>query len=75
MTGSCVFVMLGGTGDLMRRKLLPALFYLADNKLLPGRYAILGVARDPDLTDAQFRRWARNSLADAGLTGRKGTRN
>ncbi|MEK6243998.1 MAG: glucose-6-phosphate dehydrogenase [Pseudomonadota bacterium] len=75
MTDSCVFVMLGGTGDLMRRKLLPALFYLADNKLLPEKYAILGVARDPDLTDAQFRRWARKSLAQAGLPARQGTRN
>lgn len=75
MTESCVFVMLGGTGDLMCRKLLPALFYLADNKLLPEKYAILGVARDPNLTDVQFRRWARKSLADAGLSGRLGTRN
>jgi len=75
MGDSCVFVMLGGTGDLMRRKLLPALFYLADSKQLPGKYAILGVARDPNLTDVPFRRWARKSLADAGLPARHGTRN
>jgi glucose-6-phosphate 1-dehydrogenase len=75
MTDSCVFVMLGGTGDLMRRKLLPALFYLANSKLLPRKYAILGVARDPNLTDVQFRRSARSSLADAGLSARLGTRN
>jgi len=74
MTDSCVFVVLGGTGDLMRRKLLPALFYLANNKLLPEKYAVLGVARDPNLTDVQFRRWARNLLADAGLSARQGTR-
>ena len=75
MPDSCVFVMLGGTGNLMRRKLLPALFYLADNKMLPRKYAVVGVARDPNLTDVQFRRWARRSLADAGLSARLGTRN
>ena len=75
MIDSCIFVILGGTGDLMRRKLLPALFYLANNKLLPGKHAILGVARDPNLTDARFRRWARKILADAGLSARLGTRN
>ncbi|HEU5178961.1 MAG TPA: glucose-6-phosphate dehydrogenase [Burkholderiales bacterium] len=74
-SGSCVFVIFGGTGDLMRRKLLPALFYLAHNKLLPRKHAILAVARDRNLTEAQFRRWARNALADAGLLAKQGSRN
>jgi glucose-6-phosphate 1-dehydrogenase len=73
-TDPCVFVVLGGTGDLMRRKLLPALFYLAENKLLPEKYAILGVARDRNLTDVQFRKWARNALANAGLAAGRGAR-
>ena len=73
-TDSCVFVMFGATGDLSGRKLLPALFYLADNRLLPKKYAILGVARARDRSDAQFRKWARAALADAGLPARHGIR-
>ena len=42
----CIFVIFGGTGDLMRRKLLPALYNLAEEKLLPPGFQILGVARD-----------------------------
>src|SRR5258706_12717273 len=74
-SGSCVFVIFGGTGDLMRRKLLPALFYLAHNKLLPGKHAILAVARDRKLTEARFRKCARKALADAGLLAKQGSRN
>ncbi|MFZ4537742.1 hypothetical protein [Propionivibrio sp.] len=37
----CLFVLLGATGDLMRRKLLPALFQLAENNQLPAAYETL----------------------------------
>src|SRR5258706_3020154 len=74
-SGSYVFVIFGGTGDLMSRKLLPALFYLAHNKLLPGKHAILAVARDRKLTEVQFRKWARKALAVAGLLAKQGSRN
>jgi glucose-6-phosphate 1-dehydrogenase len=66
---ACVFVMFGATGDLMRRKLLPALYNLAQEKLLPPGFQILGVARDSTLTEAQFRKLGRAALADAGFTG------
>lgn len=71
---SCLFVMFGATGDLMRRKLLPALFQLAEDGLLPARYQILGVAREPGMDDARFRRWVRQALADAGLAHGKAPR-
>jgi len=63
----CLFVMFGATGDLMRRKLLPALFQLAQGDQLPERYRILGVARDAGMDDARFCAWAAQVLADAGL--------
>jgi glucose-6-phosphate 1-dehydrogenase len=63
---ACVFIIFGGTGDLMRRKLLPALAYLAAEKLLPARCQILAVARDRTLTDVRFRSWARKALGRAG---------
>ena len=40
----CIFVILGASGDLTKRLLLPALYNLAQQKLLPERFAILGYA-------------------------------
>jgi glucose-6-phosphate 1-dehydrogenase len=60
-----VIVLLGATGDLARRKLLPGLFHLAVAGLLPDRYRIVGSARRA-LTDAQFRAHARQSVAEFG---------
>ena len=42
-----VMVIFGASGDLTKRKLLPALFHLRQNKLLPKEFAIVGVARRP----------------------------
>ena len=64
----CVFVIFGGTGDLMRRKLLPSLFRLEQNGALTKDCQILGVARDRGLTDKQFRAWARKALGELGLS-------
>ena len=61
-----LFVIMGGTGDLTRRKLLPALRRLATLGVLGERRALLAVARDTDLTDEDFREWARQALRDAG---------
>ncbi len=40
-----VLVIFGASGDLTKRKLLPALFHLYQANLLPDRFAIVGVAR------------------------------
>ncbi|MDR5683227.1 MAG: glucose-6-phosphate dehydrogenase [Armatimonadota bacterium] len=59
-----VFVIFGATGDLTARKLLPALYDLADKGFLPRRHAILGVSRSREMDDARFRAWARGILGD-----------
>lgn len=59
-----LFVVLGGTGDLMQRKLLPALFALAQRGELPAGSAILGVARRP-MDDAAYRAAAAGWLGAA----------
>src|SRR5260370_31637819 len=41
----CIFVVFGASGDLTKRKLLPALFHLRQAGLLPEEFAIVGVAR------------------------------
>src|SRR5262249_19189034 len=52
--GPCAIVIFGAAGDLTRRKLLAALYYLKANGLLNGELAIIGVARRP-LTSEEFR--------------------
>ncbi|MBV9463802.1 MAG: glucose-6-phosphate dehydrogenase, partial [Verrucomicrobiae bacterium] len=41
----CVMVIFGATGDLTHRKLIPALYRLADRGLLPPYFAVVGFAR------------------------------
>src|SRR4051812_16937452 len=50
---SCL-VIFGASGDLTHRKLLPALYSLAHDGLLPAGQTIVGFAR-PDYTDEAFR--------------------
>ena len=40
----CTIVIFGASGDLTKRKLLPALYNLKALKLLPANFAIIGVA-------------------------------
>jgi glucose-6-phosphate 1-dehydrogenase len=42
-----VLVIFGASGDLTKRKLMPALFHLYQADLLPKQFAIVGVARRP----------------------------
>jgi glucose-6-phosphate 1-dehydrogenase len=49
-----LLVIFGASGDLTMRKLIPALFDLEKQKLLPDDFAVLGVGRTP-LTDDSFR--------------------
>jgi glucose-6-phosphate 1-dehydrogenase len=42
-----VLAIFGASGDLTKRKLLPALFHLEQANLLPKNFAIVGVARRP----------------------------
>jgi glucose-6-phosphate 1-dehydrogenase len=50
----CTIVILGAKGDLAKRKLLPAIYQLAKDHLLPAGCDILGMAREP-MDDASFR--------------------
>ena len=43
----CAMVIFGASGDLTRRKLIPALYNLAKNDLLSHDFAVIGVARSP----------------------------
>ncbi len=41
----CVVIIFGASGDLTKRKLLPALYHLEQANLLPSEIAVVGVAR------------------------------
>jgi glucose-6-phosphate 1-dehydrogenase len=43
----CIVVIFGASGDLTKRKLLPALYHLEQSGLLPQNFAVVGVARRP----------------------------
>jgi glucose-6-phosphate 1-dehydrogenase len=43
----CIVVIFGASGDLTKRKLLPALYHLEQSGLLPNEFAVVGVARRP----------------------------
>jgi glucose-6-phosphate 1-dehydrogenase len=61
----CAFVIFGASGDLTSRKLLPALYALWHDLLLPARFAVVGVSRG-DMTDEAFREKARAAVAEFG---------
>lgn len=51
----CVMIIFGATGDLTKRKLLPALYNLAKDDFLPHTFAIVGVGRQ-EMTTAEFQK-------------------
>ena len=57
-----VVVLVGATGDLARRKLLPGLFHLSSLGFIPG-CRIIGVSLD-DLDADGFRKFARDALTE-----------
>jgi glucose-6-phosphate 1-dehydrogenase len=56
-------VIFGATGDLARRKLLPAIYNLAHEGALPERFNLIGVSRR-DQSDEEFRDFARESIRE-----------
>lgn len=63
----CVFVIFGGTGDLARRKLLPALARLVAEDRLDPETRVLAVAIEATLDDEAYRAFAAKALTDAGV--------
>ncbi len=50
----CSMVIFGASGDLTKRKLIPALYYLYREHMLPAGFSVIGCARTP-ATDESFR--------------------
>ncbi len=57
----CIFTIFGATGDLTNRKLLPALYYLEQEKHLKENFKVIGIARK-EKTSEQYREEASASI-------------
>jgi len=67
---SCVMVIFGASGDLAKRKLIPALYNLARDHLLAQQFAVVGFATR-DYTTETFRTHLDEAMEahEAGSTG------
>jgi glucose-6-phosphate 1-dehydrogenase len=61
----CAMVIFGASGDLTKRKLIPALFNLARGNHLPAAFAVVGVARTA-MDDDTFRRRMHDAVTEFG---------
>lgn len=61
----CVMVIFGANGDLTRRMLMPALFYLEQEGCLPERFAVIGCSRTK-FSDEEYRNEMLKALQAAG---------
>ena len=66
--GPCALVVFGVTGDLARKKLIPAVYDLANRGLLPPGFAMVGFARR-DWGDGDFAQLARSAAEAGARTG------
>src|SRR5258708_4695536 len=70
---ACAIVIFGASGDLAHRKLIPALYQLAHDNVLPKGCYILGLGRTK-MTDEQFQKTVKESLQKGKKTnGTQGT--
>jgi glucose-6-phosphate 1-dehydrogenase len=62
-----VMVIFGASGDLTKRKLIPALYNLAKDNLLAKEFALVGVARN-EMNTEQFRDMINKEIGDFATT-------
>lgn len=59
----CAVVIFGASGDLAKRKLIPALYRLVQERLLPAEFAIIGLGRTA-MSDDEFRDKMKESVVE-----------
>ena len=67
IAGPCSLVIFGVTGDLARKKLMPAVYDLANRGLLPPGFALVGFARR-DWADQDFAQIVHDSVRENART-------
>jgi glucose-6-phosphate 1-dehydrogenase len=61
----CTVVIFGASGDLTKRKLVPAIFKLVQERLIPAEFAVIGIARQQS-SDEEFRAQMREAVTEYG---------
>src|SRR5687768_17158457 len=64
----CAVVLFGATGDLARRKLIPALYNLARGGFLPAGFRVVGIGRSVETVD-EFRGFHEEAARRYSRTG------
>ncbi len=67
IAGPCSLILFGVTGDLARKKLIPAVYDLANRGLLPPGFALVGFARQ-DFGQAEFADMIKQAARDGART-------
>ena len=67
IAGPCVLVIFGVTGDLSRKKLMPAVYDLANRGLLPPGFGLVGFARR-DWADQDFAKVVHDAVKENART-------
>ncbi len=67
IAGPCGMVIFGVTGDLARKKLMPAIYDLANRGLLPPGFSLVGFARR-DWADEDFEQVVRDAVREHSRT-------
>ncbi|WP_440712316.1 glucose-6-phosphate dehydrogenase [Gordonia sp. FQ] len=68
IAGPCALVIFGITGDLSRRKLMPAIYDLANRGLLPPSFALVGFARR-EWDHEDFAEFVKKDVEERSRTG------
>ncbi|MGD6053336.1 hypothetical protein QUV15_22715, partial [Xanthomonas citri pv. citri] len=68
IAGPCSVVLFGVTGDLARKKLMPAIYDLFHRGLLPPGFSLVGFARR-DWEDQDFMQIVKESVKERARTG------
>jgi len=63
-----IFVILGATGDLAQKKILPSLWHLFQHGLLPERLSVIGFSKSASADDV-FRAFAKEAVLKRGGAG------
>ncbi len=67
IAGPCSLILFGVTGDLARKKLIPAVYDLANRGLLPPGFALVGFARQ-DFGHQEFTALIKKAAQDGART-------
>lgn len=64
----CAIVFFGASGDLFKRMLMPAIYELRKNDILPASFGLIGFARS-QYTDDEFREYCKKSVEEFSRSG------